>query len=581
MKRLRLRDRPESRSGTFGICRRVACAAFAAAVILGTTLPAIAGTGAKPDTYAAEIVRLAHWPATESTLFDKPGGPPCVLAFEREELVPGIAHYWFDLRIGDSPYDVLRVHRVTKERRAGVPVRAADSIFLLHGDLFGFLKFIFSSATSHLPADASIAVRLAEAGWDVWGIDQPWVHVPAEETDFSFARDWGMQFQVDCVDRGVSVARLVRLFTGNGWRRMKLLGYSSGGMTTYAFMNQETQRIPAFRNVDGFVIADVMYKYDTSDPVLEAARRSDCAFGAYYRSLVEGGDYMSDLTALSLMGELASAAPDDPSPLFEGLTNLQVALVVGGMPDSSLDWIPWYHFVAPLFEEGGEIPVGLRFTQIGTWLDFMRNFVSYEPNAFFRDYYEIGCDEADVPWDDHLGDITVPMLLLSPNGGVGRAGHHTVGLLGSTDKTIVDFSFHPPAVLDYGHIDLWLADISPTMVWPTLLQWLDGHAVGHDTIAALQEAPDREPLRVGPNPGRAPYNFSFDLPDAGEAALEIFDVAGRRVASVLSGPVAAGTHQVVWDGRTTGGKSIADGVYFARVRTPQGTHTQRFVSLAR
>jgi hypothetical protein len=288
---------------------------------------------------------------------------------------------------------------------------------------------------------------------------------------------------------------------------------------------------------------------------------------------------MGDLRVYSLIGQLAYSAPEDPSPFFEGLTNLQVAILLGSVPDPA--GIPWYHFVAPLFEEGGEVPVSLRFTQVGTWVDFMRNFVPYEPNAFFADYSEINCDEIDVPWDDHFSEIATPMLLLAPRGGLGRAGFYAVSQLGSSDKTIAEFSFYPPDEVDYAHIDLWTADISPTMVWPTLLQWLDAHSVGQSAIPAREEIADSEPLRIGPNPGRSPYTFSFTVPRAGDAQVDVFDVAGRRVATVLSGRVEAGAHRVVWDGRNTEGLGIADGVYFARVRTPEGVSTSRFVHLSR
>jgi hypothetical protein len=557
-------------------------AGVALATFLGvvTTLSHPAVATESPERYAAEIIGLSHWPQPEGSSHARTGAHAAVLASGREELVPGVAHYWFDLKIGSGTYDVLRMHRVVEERRPYVPVRSPDGIFLLHGDGFGFLKFIFGGVTPYVPADASLAVHLAQAGWDVWGIDQPWIHVPAEETDFAFAKDWGMQYQIDRLDQGIAVARATRFLTGNGWHKMKLLGYSSGGYATYAFMNRETQRPLGLRSVDGFVIADGLAKYDRSDPVLEASRQADCLSAQGFRDLVNGGTYMGDLRIYSLIGELAYSAPDDPSPFFEGLTNLQGAIVVGSVPDPAGS-IPWYHFFAPLYEEGVPIPVGLRFTQVGAFVDFARRFVPYEPNSFFADYSDLVCDEMDVPWDDHLSEITAPMLLLAPRGGLGRAGHYTLGLLGSTDKTIADISFYPPDELDFGHIDLWLADIAPSLVWPTLIEWLDDHSAGSGAIAAREEVPDRETLRVEPNPGRAPHTFSFALPQAGEAALDVFDVAGRRVATLRSGPAAAGMFRVVWDGRDAGGRPVADGVYFARVRTPEGTSTSRFVHRSR
>jgi len=46
--------------------------------------------------------------------------------------------------------------------------------------------------------------------------------------------------------------------------------------------------------------------------------------------------------------------------------------------------------------------------------------------------------------------------------------------------------------------------------------------------------------------------------------LEIFDVQGRRVATVLEGQQEAGMHPVTWDSRDLVGRRVAGGVYWAR-----------------
>ncbi|MGH7743109.1 MAG: hypothetical protein ACRENS_13930, partial [Candidatus Eiseniibacteriota bacterium] len=55
--------------------------------------------------------------------------------------------------------------------------------------------------------------------------------------------------------------------------------------------------------------------------------------------------------------------------------------------------------------------------------------------------------------------------------------------------------------------------------------------------------------RIAPNPARHGCEIAFSLARAGDARLEIFDVAGRRVRSLESGTLAAGSHQARWDGR--------------------------------
>ena len=64
----------------------------------------------------------------------------------------------------------------------------------------------------------------------------------------------------------------------------------------------------------------------------------------------------------------------------------------------------------------------------------------------------------------------------------------------------------------------------------------------------------------------------FAMRQAGRVQLEVFDVVGRRLTTLLSGPRGAGEHEVAWDG-STGAGAVARGVYFARLQTPEGTST--------
>jgi hypothetical protein len=74
--------------------------------------------------------------------------------------------------------------------------------------------------------------------------------------------------------------------------------------------------------------------------------------------------------------------------------------------------------------------------------------------------------------------------------------------------------------------------------------------------------------RAHPNPVAGRTRIAFDVPAPGEmpVSLTIYDVEGRLVARLLDGRFPAGRHQVDWDGRGPGGKLLAAGTYFYRVR---------------
>jgi uncharacterized repeat protein (TIGR01451 family) len=82
-----------------------------------------------------------------------------------------------------------------------------------------------------------------------------------------------------------------------------------------------------------------------------------------------------------------------------------------------------------------------------------------------------------------------------------------------------------------------------------------------------------------PNPFRSSTTFRFDLPRAGHAELVIFDVTGRRVKTLVSGDVAAGRFDAVWDGRDETGARTSPGVYFVRLQTQGYGETRKAVRI--
>src|SRR5262245_4381066 len=66
------------------------------------------------------------------------------------------------------------------------------------------------------------------------------------------------------------------------------------------------------------------------------------------------------------------------------------------------------------------------------------------------------------------------------------------------------------------------------------------------------------------NPSRGPVEFELRAPEGGWARLAIYDVSGRRLATVLDREIEAGVRRVGWSGRDDAGSRVAAGVYFYR-----------------
>ena len=62
--------------------------------------------------------------------------------------------------------------------------------------------------------------------------------------------------------------------------------------------------------------------------------------------------------------------------------------------------------------------------------------------------------------------------------------------------------------------------------------------------------------------------------------LTVHDLRGRLVRTLAAGELAAGRHDLVWDGKTDHGAGAASGVYFLRL-TAAGFAEQRKLVMAR
>jgi hypothetical protein len=92
------------------------------------------------------------------------------------------------------------------------------------------------------------------------------------------------------------------------------------------------------------------------------------------------------------------------------------------------------------------------------------------------------------------------------------------------------------------------------------------------------EPPARIEFSVHPNPATA-SRVNFALPRAADVDLGVFDVAGRRVATLAKGALGAGTYSRDWAGLSDGGRRLGAGVYFIRLKAGDEVHHLRSVLL--
>ncbi|WP_263784471.1 FlgD immunoglobulin-like domain containing protein [Salinibacter grassmerensis] len=99
--------------------------------------------------------------------------------------------------------------------------------------------------------------------------------------------------------------------------------------------------------------------------------------------------------------------------------------------------------------------------------------------------------------------------------------------------------------------------------------------VNFDPVHELSPAAAAQFAGNAPNPFGDRTTIKFALPEQTDVTLTVYDMMGRRVATLVDGPVRAGTHQIPWTGRTRDGQALASGVYLLRLRTGEQAFTRR------
>ena len=82
-----------------------------------------------------------------------------------------------------------------------------------------------------------------------------------------------------------------------------------------------------------------------------------------------------------------------------------------------------------------------------------------------------------------------------------------------------------------------------------------------------------------PNPFNSGTVIRFALPQRAEVELNVYNLAGQQVATLVQGVRPAGTYALNWDGRDAAGRALASGAYLYRLRAGTATQTCKLLIL--
>ncbi|WP_289055826.1 hypothetical protein [Carboxylicivirga marina] len=381
------------------------------------------------------------------------------MKMNRKHLGGNIYHYTFNVQMGYGEYDKVIIHRVIKEQRPYRALKTKGNIFMVHGAIQDFEDIFLKAGALEINEQTSAPYYLAQHGIDVWGIDLAWTKVPMEPSDFSLMKEWGVSRDIHHTLTAMTFARFIRGFTGQGFKKMNLLGFSYGVSVAYGAASLETQQHRICRDIKGLIPVDSEFKGNPKN------NESACSVAASHMALINDGMYHYPWgVGFIQLASMTMAAPDDMSTIsgFEGLTNLQMMMAIGSGHDGT-------HF------HGGN-PFGftytdpMRFVRLGTQLS------PHMPRLAFYEMVAVRCPDLDVNIDDYIHKIKVPIFFITAEGGAGPMGNYTTSLTKSKD--IEWLNINDPkqdTETDFGHADLWMAYQASEWVWKPLKLWLLKH----------------------------------------------------------------------------------------------------------
>jgi subtilisin-like proprotein convertase family protein len=187
-----------------------------------------------------------------------------------------------------------------------------------------------------------------------------------------------------------------------------------------------------------------------------------------------------------------------------------------------------------------------------------------------------------------IGDLIVD--LTSPAGAKASVVLHNRS--GSSDDNII--GWYPSEIIPAGDLNLfggedtdgtWTlhisdnagADVGVLNEWTLRIHYSqDVSAVDDDikpvTLALFSNSPN-------PVNSFSGTTIRFNLPEASNAELAIFDLTGRRISTLVSGEMESGSHAAVWNGTNSVGQPVSGGIYFYRLKVEDRTLTRKMTMI--
>ncbi|MEL6820502.1 MAG: FlgD immunoglobulin-like domain containing protein, partial [Calditrichota bacterium] len=188
------------------------------------------------------------------------------------------------------------------------------------------------------------------------------------------------------------------------------------------------------------------------------------------------------------------------------------------------------------------------------------------PNSFPIDY-------SDWPSEDAVSQIGGAYILYEPSSEPGNAGIAIYD--DNTNQTSAQIVYIAANYAEF-------SDTSDArMLLENAVQYLLTSEVptgiGDDNTSA---APQAFALNANyPNPFNPTTTISYDVREASDVRVSVFNMLGQEVRTLVSGKQAAGTHEVVWDATNNLGEAVSSGIYLYQLQAGDFVQTRKMILL--
>jgi len=269
-----------------------------------------------------------------------------------------------------------------------------------------------------------------------------------------------------------------------------------------------------------------------------------------------------------------SVDPNDNCDLF-----IQVSI------DGGTTWDPIWTF--------GDIGVWDNFT----WYETSLDLAAYSGEDVLIGFNVVGNDNADTGIDNvYVGSSSGRTIGTHPISAPARVSMNDKGVL---RPAIVETDSRALA-----HYNIYRDGIYHDSTTGTGLFYLDLAVPGGEytyNVTAVYEDPDGESefsnivnvsIDAGddilkptvtaltgnyPNPFNPTTKISFSIKEAGPVSINIYNMRGQLVKTLVNNELENDYYEIVWNGRDNSNKSVASGVYFYKMKTQNYNSTKKMI----